>query len=133
MSDRARRRRRAAVVGSDRSEAGTVTAEAAMTLPLMVAFVLVLVWMLSAVTAQIRVVDAARDAARAVARGDETSQAVAAAVATAPEGASVDVSRGSGLATVTVRVEAEPPGWLLVPLPSVPLESSAVVGIEEAE
>jgi len=133
MFDRARHARHVVGRRVTRSQAGTVTAETAIALPLMAAFVMVLVWLLSAVTAQIRVVDAARDAARAVARGDDTAQAVAAATATAPEGASVDVSQGSALATVTVRVDAEAPGWLLVPLPSVPLESTASVGMEEVD
>jgi len=79
------------------------------------------------------VVDAARDAARAAARGDDPARVVATATATAPDGARVEISRGPELATVTVRVEAEPPGWLLVPLPSLPLESTASVSVEEAE
>ncbi|MDI3313525.1 MAG: TadE family type IV pilus minor pilin [Mycobacterium sp.] len=59
---------------------------------------------LTAVSMQVRCVDAAREAARLAARGDDGS-AVAAARRIAPGGASVQVRRNGGfvVATVTAR------------------------------
>ena len=56
--------------------------------------------------AQLRCVDASREAARAVARGAAPAQAVAAGRAVAPRGASVQVAvaGGQGRATVRARV-----------------------------
>ena len=52
------------------SERGAATAELAMVLPLLVAVAIGLVWLLSVGAAQVRAVDAARETARALARGD---------------------------------------------------------------
>ena len=62
---------------SRRGERGAVTAELAMALPLLVAVTVGLVWLLAIGAAQLRVVDAARETARAVARGDAEAAAVA--------------------------------------------------------
>jgi Flp pilus assembly protein TadG len=51
-----------------RDERGAVTAELAMTLPLLLAVTVGLVWLLSVGAAQVRAVDAARETARALAR-----------------------------------------------------------------
>ena len=48
-----------------------------MGLPLLLAVTVGLVWLLSVGAAQIRTVDAARETARAVARGDDVGAAVA--------------------------------------------------------
>ena len=50
-----------------RGERGAVTAELAMALPLLVAVTVGLVWLLAIGAAQLRVVDGARETARAVA------------------------------------------------------------------
>ncbi len=101
-----------------------------MVLPIVAAFALVMVWMLSVGIAQIRAVDASRDAARALARGEDRGAAVALARRTAPEGAEVRVDDGEGLVRVTVSLRAEAPGWLLVPLPAVRVDSSSAVEVE---
>ena len=69
-----------------RPESGAATAELALGIPLLVALTAGLVWMLAVGAAQVRVIDASREAARAVARGDD----VAAAQARGP----TDRSRG---------------------------------------
>ena len=51
-----------------RDQRGAVTAELALALPLLFAVTVGLVWLLAVGAAQIRVVDAARESARAVAR-----------------------------------------------------------------
>jgi len=107
-------------------EDGTVTAEAAVVLPIVAAFALALIWMLSVGIAKVETVDAARDAARALARGDDPQEALAIATRTAPPNARIDVEEAPpGFVTVTVAVEAKAPGWLLAPLPAVTVGSRA--------
>jgi hypothetical protein len=109
-----------------------VTAEAAAVLPLVAIFALAMVWLLSVGITQVRVVDAARDAARAVARGDPDDQAIVAARRTAGADARVGIHRAAGLVTVTVLEQARAPGWLLVPLPAVAIRSQSTVEVEDA-
>ena len=123
--------RRRSAGGSD--ERGSVTAEAAIVLPLMAAVALCLIWVITIGIAQIQVVDAARDAARAVARGESHAEATDAARATAPEGADVVVTTADGTATVTVSARRVAPGWLLVPLDGFTVRSTSVVRLEDAE
>jgi TadE-like protein len=112
-------------------ERGTVTAEAALVLPIIALFAMALLWMLSIGIAKVETIDAARDAVRSIARGDSPDTAAATARRTAPAGASVSVAAGaSGSVRVTVSVEAKAPGWLLVPLPSVAVESTATMPVE---
>lgn len=114
-----------------RRERGTVTAEAAMVLPVVTAFCLALTWMITIGIAQIRVVDAARDAARAAARGDGRQAAVAAARGAAPAGSRVDIASANRTTTVKVSDSVVPPGWLIVPLPSVTVTAHASVRDED--
>ena len=51
-------------------ERGAATAELALAIPLLLSLTIGLVWLLSVGAAQVRMVDAAREAARATARGD---------------------------------------------------------------
>ena len=81
-------------------------------LPVLVALVAVLVWGVLAAAAQIRCVDAAREAARAAARGDSPERVVTAARATAPEGAEVAVSTRDGSVDVVVSARSQGPGVL---------------------
>ncbi|MFJ6568749.1 TadE family type IV pilus minor pilin [Streptomyces sp. NPDC091292] len=89
-------------------DGGFVTAEAAVVLPVLVLFAMGLVWALLAVAAQIQCVDAARAGARASARQDPDTVAVAVARQAAPAGARVTVRREGDL--VRVKVEAPVPG-----------------------
>ncbi|MFI6878637.1 TadE family type IV pilus minor pilin [Streptomyces sp. NPDC050400] len=109
--------------GRDR---GFVTAEAAVVLPVLVAFTMALIWAVLATSAQIRCVDAARAGARAVARQEAQDAAVAAAREAAPPGARVEVSREGDLVRVTVRARAAGPGPL-----GVELSAQAVAAAEE--
>lgn len=98
----ARRRRR------DRGDRGFVTAETAVAIPALVGFALALLWALTAASAEIRCVDAARAGARAAARSEPEAVAVAAARSAAPKGATVTVRRAGEL--WRVRVESATPG-----------------------
>lgn len=87
---------------------GSVTAEAAVAVPALVVFVAALLWALTAASAQIQCVDAARAGARAAARSEPRAAAVEAARSAAPEGARVTLGRSDDL--WRVRVEAPTPG-----------------------
>ena len=110
-----------------RCERGAVTAELALGLPLLVALTVGLVWLLALGAAQVRVIDAAREAARAVARGDDVSAARAVALRIAPDGA-----RRRAWTRRPVRSRSPPasgwpgPGGLLGALPGVTVSADAV-------
>jgi hypothetical protein len=87
---------------------GAVTAEAAMGIPVLVAFVLALVWALVAAADQIRCVDAARAGARAAARSEPEAVVRSVTREAAPGSAHVAVERAGEL--WRVRVEAPTPG-----------------------
>lgn len=87
---------------------GAVTAEAAVVIPVLVAFAMALLWALVAAADQIRCVDAARAGARAAARSEPEAAVLSAARDTAPRGARVEVRRAGEL--WHVRVEAPTPG-----------------------
>src|SRR4051812_46114957 len=95
---------RSEAVRGHRRDRGMVTAEAAVVLPVLVAFTMGLIWALLAASAQIRCVDAARAGARAMARQEPRGAAITAAREAAPDGARVEVSREGGLVRVTVLV-----------------------------
>ncbi|MFF4658123.1 TadE family type IV pilus minor pilin [Streptomyces sp. NPDC001381] len=103
-----------------------MTAESAVVLPVLVAFVMALVWGLLAVAARIQCVDAARTGARAAARQDPTAVVVELARAAAPRGARVTVGREGD--QVRVVVVAKPP--LLRGLPFEVREEAVAVAEE---
>ena len=113
-----------------RNQRGGVTAEAAAVLPLLVALALGLVWVIGLAVAQVRLVDAGRDVAREVARGDDTSAAVGAAGREAPEGSRFHVERDRERVVVRVTAEVKGPGGLFAFLPGVQLESTATTARE---
>ncbi|MEU1347992.1 TadE family type IV pilus minor pilin [Streptomyces sp. NPDC005795] len=99
-----------------RGDQGAVTAEAAMVIPVLVIFVLALLWALMAASAQIRCVDAARAGARAAARSESEAQVRDAALSAAPRRARVEVERAGELWRVTVAAPSSGPGPLAVTL-----------------
>lgn len=103
-----------------------------MGLPLLVAVTIGLVWLLSVGSAQIRTVDAARETARAVARGDDVDEAVARGRRVAPDGADVEVSRAGGQVVATSSAVVEGPGGLFGFLPAVTVHAEAVAADEES-
>ncbi|MEV0021681.1 TadE family type IV pilus minor pilin [Streptomyces atroolivaceus] len=114
--------------GGDR---GVVTAEAAMVLPVLVTFVLALVWALVAASDQIRCVDAARAGARAAARSEPEDEVRSAARAAAPGGARVAVERAGGLWRVRVEAPTPGPGSLGLTLSAEAVASAEdTVGVE---
>jgi Flp pilus assembly protein TadG len=111
-------------------ERGAVTAELALGLPLLVAVTVALVWLLSLAAGQVRVVDGAREAARALARGDPEAAAFARAERVAGAGSEVSATYAAGEVTVTVRRRVAGPGGAVVALPAVVLDAEAVAATE---
>jgi Flp pilus assembly protein TadG len=114
-----------------RSARGAATAELAMVLPLLVAVSIGLVWLLAVGAAQVRAVDAARETARALARGDDQATAVERGLTVAPEGSHVAVSRAGGEVRVTVTGRVEGPGGLFAHLPSPRWRAEAAAADED--
>ncbi len=115
-----------------RGESGMVTAELATALPVLVLLAFVAVAAVGVGQARVRCADAAREAARAIARGDPDA-APRLVRAVAGHGASV-LNTGSGSAsksasedtTVTVRLRLRPVSWL----PPVTITETAVAATE---
>jgi Flp pilus assembly protein TadG len=112
-------------------ERGSVTAETAMVIPALVAVALALAWLLALGATQVRVVDAAREVARAAARDDASSSAVALGHRVAPRGASIRVTRDDGRVVAQVRAAVHGPGGLLSFLPRVQVHAEAVAASEQ--
>jgi Flp pilus assembly protein TadG len=108
---------------------GAATAELALAIPLLVSLTLGLVWLLSVGATQVRMVDAAREAARASARGDPVGEAVSRGEQVAP-GSTVTVVTRDGQVVSTATGSVAPPGGLLGFLPSVRLRAQAVTAVE---
>ena len=101
-----------------------------MTLPLLMAVTIGLVWLLAVGAAQVRAVDAARETARAVARGDAADAAVARGERVAPPGSAVTVHVDGGEVTAAVEGRVSGPGGLF-DLPFARVSADAVAATEE--
>ena len=108
---------------------GSVTAETALALPVLVVVLAGLVWVLAAVGAQLRCVDAAAGAARAAARGESPAAVTALGRSLAPDGAVVTVQgRGEQVqVTVSAQVRAFPG---LPALPALEVSGRSVALVE---
>jgi hypothetical protein len=111
---------------------GAATAELVSVLPGLVGIVLAMVWLLSLGVAQARTVDAAREAARALARGDDPAAAIARGRAVGPAGTSIAISHDGSQVRATASVEVQGPGGLLGFLPGAHLHADAVAADESA-
>jgi Flp pilus assembly protein TadG len=109
---------------------GSVTAETALVAPVLVALVFGLLWVVSLGITQARCLDAAREAARALARDDSTAVALTLARRSAPAGAHVRFERDGAVAVVTVSVSTAPPGPVFAALPTVEVSAHAVSALE---
>ena len=89
---------------------GAATAELALAIPLLLSLTIGLVWLLSVGAAQVRMVDAAREAARATARGDPVAEAEARGEQIAPPGSTVAVVSRDGEVVSTATGSVGPPG-----------------------
>jgi hypothetical protein len=107
-----------------------VTAEAAMVLPVLVLLTAALAWVVALGVAQVRLVDAAREAARLAARNEPPQQVQRVALAAAPAGSRLQVHRDGDrwVADVTVQVTTDLP--LVGSMPAVGLSARAVSAAE---
>lgn len=116
-----------------RRDTGSVTAEMAVLLPSLVLLVAALAWVVGLGVAQVQCVDAARDAARALARSEPEEVATDLAAQSAPDGAQVHMRRVGGLVEVDVTYRATPPGGLLDTVAGLDLHATAATPVEDAD
>lgn len=108
-----------------RADRGTVTAELAACLPVLVIVLAVALTAVSAVAARVRLQDAAREAARAAARGD--SAAARRMAAAAAPGARLSLTQDAHDVTAVVRAAVHPLGGYL---PALSISARAVAAVE---
>lgn len=115
------------VVKQKSGDAGMVTAETAVVLPVLVFVLAAALAAVSVVTAQMRCTDAAREGARAAARGEPSAAVQEIAASSAPDASTVTVNQNGE--TVTVQVSASVP---LIPGlgPSMTVSDSATAALE---
>lgn len=123
-------RARAGSRTATRTAEGAVTAETALALPLLLGVTVAMVWLVALAATQVRVVDAARETARAVARDEPVASAVALGRRVAPTGSRFDVAADGEVVRVRVAAEVAGPGGLLEFLPPVTLDAQAVAAAE---
>ena len=112
-----------------RGERGAVTAEMALVLPVLVSVLLLGIWSIGLVVLNIRCIDAARDVARAVARGESVDQAKAIGHRTVPTGTIVITREASDIKVVVTAVPAHAPPLLGVFSPAS-LTATAILQAE---
>jgi hypothetical protein len=79
-------------------------------LPALVVVLVLCLWSVTVAGQQLQCIDAARTGARALARGESSAKARAAAQQAAPDGATVTLRSADGLVVVDVRYTAGLPG-----------------------
>jgi Flp pilus assembly protein TadG len=116
-----------------RDEHGSVTAEAAFVFPVLLAVLALGLWLVGTVVTNIRCIDAARDTARAVARGESLEAARQLGERAAPPGATITITRQD--VTIHVEVVATPstPRGLLAALPRPTPKATAIIQTEPAQ
>lgn len=115
--------------GWRREERGAVTAEMAFALPVLISVLLLGMWSIGLVVLNIRCIDAARDVARAVARGESVDQAKAIGHHTVSAGTITITRDGSDIhVTVSTPPTHNPP--LLTFITPTRLTATAIVQAE---
>jgi len=102
-----------------------------MVLPVLVAVALALAWLLALAATQVRVVDAARETARAAARDEPSSGATDLGRRVAPPGSAVSIRTTGDTVVAHVSAEVRGPGGLLRFLPRVEVHAEAVAAREQ--
>lgn len=115
-----------------RPESGAVTAEAALGVGLLSLVALGLAWMVCLGVVAVRAQDAAREAVRALARGDSPQMAVGLAQEVAPQGSTVVTSTDGRLARVSVRSPVRGPGGFFGFVGTLMVTAQAVGLVEDS-
>lgn len=115
-----------------RSESGAVTAEAAFGICLLALVAIGLAWMVCLGVVAIQAQDAAREAARSLARGDGTDVAQGLAEQVAPKDSNVSLTKEGRLVRVTVRAPVRGPGGIFGFIGPLVISGQAVSVVEEA-
>lgn len=113
-----------------RTQCGAVTAETALALPLVVVFTVAMAWLVSLGVTQVRVLDAARETARAAARSEDRAQATSWGRRVAPEGSTISVRRADGAVVVRVSSQVAGPGGIFGRWARVDVAAEAVAAEE---
>ena len=109
-----------------RDEGGAVTAEAAVVLPVLVILTAALAWLVAFGVSQARVVDAARETARAMARGESAELGQDLGRRIAPSGARFTIGGDERTVSVTVVVRVRGPGGIFGSVPGADARATAV-------
>ncbi|MGI8535592.1 MAG: TadE family type IV pilus minor pilin [Mycobacteriales bacterium] len=109
---------------------GSVTAETAVLLPVLLVVLAAAIGVLASVAAQLRCVDAARAAARVAARGDTPALVRTTAERLAPAGAAITLRSAGDTVEVVVTAQVWPFGRALGGLAAVPVSGRAVAAVE---
>jgi Flp pilus assembly protein TadG len=117
--------------GTRRGQSGAVTAETVLVLPLIVAVTLGLVWAVALAATQVRVIDSAREVARAVARDESRATSLGLGRRVAPRGAAIRIHESEQEVVVTVRAEVRGPGGLFAFVRGVAVRGEAVAARED--
>ena len=113
-----------------RTQRGAVTAEVAIALPILLTLLFLGIWLIGVVTANIQCIDAARDVARAVARGESPEIAQEIGRRTAPSNATITITRTGPDIHVTVTATPNRNAPLLTALPATPTTAKAILQSE---
>ncbi len=113
-----------------RTQRGSVTAEVAFVLPVMLAFLAAGLWLVGTVITNIRCIDAARDTARAVARGEPAEAARQLGLRTAPSDATITITQIDSTIHVEVIARSVTPPGVLRALPNPTAQATATVQTE---
>lgn len=111
------------------ADRGSVTAETALALPVLVVVLALAVWVLAAVGAQLRCAEAASGAARAAARGETDAAVTALGTRLAPDGAVVRVEHRGEQVHVHVAADVGPLRSISV-LPPLRVQAQSVAMVE---
>ena len=101
-------------------------------LPVLVILLAAALWSIAIAADRLSCLDAARDGARAAARGESAAAVVAAAKAAGPAGSVVEVTRAGDQVSVLVRVRVGPASGVLARLPAPVVAVTAVARSEVA-
>lgn len=113
-----------------RNETGAVTAEAAVVVPVLLLVTIGLTWLVALGVTQVLVVDAARETARAVARGEQVGTGIDLGLRVAPDDARISVLDEGETILVTVEAPVRGPGGIFAFLPTHRVSARAVAAQE---